>query len=68
MLRLLLRSCPGVRDLDLYGRANAVPGAQAGKSDGQPAVNLKSPSSSNASSPNPRLKMKHKVCALILVI
>ena len=52
-----------MRDLDLYGRANAVPGAQPGKSDGQPAAKARSPASSSTSSPNFRLKLKQKVCA-----
>ena len=53
-----------MRDLDLYGRASAVQSTQAGKGEGQPAGSLKSPNASGASSPNPRLKLKQKACAL----
>ena len=58
---------PGVRDLDLYGRANAVPCGQPGsRGDAHPGQNGKSPTPSGASSPNPRLKMKQKVGFRIL--
>ena len=61
---LIWRTAPGVRDLDLYGRANAVPCGQPGsRGDAHPGQNAKSPTPSGASSPNPRLKMKQKVAS-----